>query len=485
MTWPRPPADRSNLSLAATRKPTRGPSPSATESCFSYEVRPNGGTQKLELVRRPRKCLHYYHYHLHPQFGFLHLRLQTWFPFTIQICLNGRDWLARQLTQHGIPFTQRGNCLLDLGDLAVAQRLADQQWATAWPSELGLLARQANPIHDAIFARRPQDYYWSVEQSEWASDVYFREAADLARLYPPLVHHGIEHLSCADVLRFLGRKEAGTSEIQASQKTRREGVRLKHWLNGNSIKMYDKQASVLRVEATWNNVADFRAFRTKEGAAEGPAAWLPMRKGVADLPRRAEVSQAANDRYFATLATVTETTPLAELTARLCRPVRWQGQRVRALNPLATKDATLLAAVRRGEFAINGFRNRDLRALLFSAAPRSAAQRRRQGAAVTRQLRLLRAHGLIRQVSRTHRYVLTDQGRTTITALLAARQADRRSLPPPPEKSSRAGKISDVSIAKPWAGHPSFSEVVEVPGTAGAASRVRSTHPTKPAVSVV
>ena len=52
--------------------------------------------KRLELVGEPRKCLHLYHYLIHPLFGFMHLRLQTWFPFSLQVCLNGREWLARQ-----------------------------------------------------------------------------------------------------------------------------------------------------------------------------------------------------------------------------------------------------------------------------------------------------------------------------------------------------------------------------------------------------
>src|ERR1700722_3889990 len=161
---------------------------SATESCFSYEVRPNRATCKRELLMRPRKCLHYYHYHLHPQFGLMHLRFQTWFPFNVQICLNGREWLARQLTQEGIAYEQRDNCLLRVSDIAAAQRLADAQGATDWPTVLAPLARQANPVHDTIFALRPMDYYWSVEQSEWASDVFFKDPQELARLYRHLVH---------------------------------------------------------------------------------------------------------------------------------------------------------------------------------------------------------------------------------------------------------------------------------------------------------
>ena len=102
-----------------------------------------------------------------------------------------------------------------------------------------------------------------------------------------------------------------------------------------------------------------------------------MRKGVADLHRRAEVSQAANDRYLQALASVEDTTSLGELAARLCRPSRHNGRRVRALNPHAPADAALLSAISRGEFTLNGFRNRDLRALLFN--PRESRVRPNPG----------------------------------------------------------------------------------------------------------
>jgi DNA-binding MarR family transcriptional regulator len=103
------------------------------------------------------------------------------------------------------------------------------------------------------------------------------------------------------------------------------------------------------------------------------------------------------------------------------------GHCVSALNPWSEKDAALLQAVSRGEYAINGLRNRDLRRHLWSSEG-SQLEERRRAAAVTRQLRLLRAHGLVRKVSGTHRYVLTESGRKIITALLAARQADVEQL---------------------------------------------------------
>ena len=192
--------------------------------------------------------------------------------------------------------------------------------------------------------------------------------------------------------------------------------------------MYDKQGSVLRVETTINDARDLKVFRPKEGDEGGVKEWRSMRKGIADLHRRAEVSQAANERYLESLAQVAATTPLGELTAPLCRPVRWKGKTVRALNPLAAPDATLLEAVNHGEFAINGFRNRDLRALLYGEPAATPLEERRRSAKVTRQLRMLRAHGLIRKVPKTHRYVLSDDGQAVITAILAALQANSATL---------------------------------------------------------
>jgi hypothetical protein len=107
----------------------------------------------------------------------------------------------------------------------------------------------------------------------------------------------------------------------------------------------------------------------KEGDEGGAKAWRQLRKGVGDLHRRAEVSQKANERYLEALAAVHEPTPLGQLVEALCRPASWQGQRVHALNPLAADDAQLLAAVSRGEFLLNGSRNRDLRPLGKSLQP--------------------------------------------------------------------------------------------------------------------
>ena len=368
-------------------------------------------------------------------------------------------------------------------DLAQAQALFDQQLQAHWPELLDGLAQMVNPAHAEIFAQRPRPYYWSVDQSEWASDVMFRSRAALAEVFPPLVRYALTHFGAAAILRFLGQPVPASGkvphrfrrEVSSNVKERVEGIRIKHWLGGNSLKLYDK-GSVLRVETMVHEPGDFKVYRAAEGDPDGPKEWRPMRRGIADLQRRAEVSQAAHARYLEALTAVQATTPLHQLAEPLCRPVpaptqrparpavtaaaagtapaptapaepepepepaqppvvasavgsrRTRPRRERALNPLAAHDAALLEAVSRPEFLINGLRNRDLRRQLYGAEAATAAERRRQSAAVTRQLRLLRAHGLLHKVPKTHRYQVSQAGRQTITALLAARKASTEEL---------------------------------------------------------
>jgi hypothetical protein len=398
------------------------------EPCISYTVYRSRTHQRLELQRALRKCLHLYHYFLDPEFGLLHVRLQTWLPFSVQVCLNGREWLARSLAREGIACAQRENCFVAIADFARAQALLAAQLRTAWAPTLDALRQRIFPSATTLFPDVRS--YWSVHQMEWATDVLFDSAATLAALYPPLTRHAITQFSSADVMRFLGRKPHALfqGEITSDYKHRAEGVRVKHRLGGNSLKIYDKECRILRVETTVHKVRDLKTYRRPEGRPTAPLAWRPVSNGVANLHRLAEISQAANERYLDALAQLETRTPLCALVDTVCRPTSRHGRRVRGLRPWTALDTALLTAVHRGEFVLTGFRNRDLRPLLFPTTDRSPASRRRTAARITRLLGLLRAHHLIKKIPKSHRYQLTARGRLIITALLAARNAELSAL---------------------------------------------------------
>jgi hypothetical protein len=400
------------------------------ESAMTYRLRKND-QGFFEPRKETTRCSHLYHYFLHELFGLCYIRIQTWFPFTVRVGLNGRLWLARQLEKRGVPFARSRNLITAVEDPALAQKLLDEQTRADWPTLFKELVQPIHPLWHFLHDEVLTPYYWMTEQSEWASDIVFRSPDALALWYPRWIRHGLETLQCKDVLRYLGKKVhehsyGGCSgEVKIDLRTRPEGTRLKFWYDSNSLKFYNKEAIALRLENTFNRVDGFKVFRTKEGEDKGaPKSWQKMRKGVADLGRRAEIGQAVNSRLAETLAAVAESTPLGKLLEPLGRPVLKEGRRVaRALNPLTGVDGELLRALAHGDFQINGFRNRDLRCALYGECG-VADQRRRQAAAITRLLAIVRAHGLIVKVQKTHRYQLSAEGKRIVTALLAAHAAN-------------------------------------------------------------
>ena len=275
------------------------------------------------LRRLPRKCQHYYGYWDDGRFGLTQVRLSSWFPFDVHVVLNGREWLARQMDAQGLGYLRRDNCFVNLSDFARAPQLADQQPRIDWVGQLDRVLRRVHPLHAEFFtAGGALDYDWTAEQTEWATDVVFRDAEYLSRLYQQLVRHGLDTFQSPDVLRFLGHPMPAhggvhgcyRGDVMSDLKRRTEGVRIKHRAGKNTVKMYNKQPTVLRLETTLNDGRGLKVYRHKHDDPEGPRQWLDLRKTVADLPRRAELSR-----------------PRTSVIWRRCRPSRpirrWRSSR--------------------------------------------------------------------------------------------------------------------------------------------------------------
>jgi hypothetical protein len=259
---------------------------SALEPCRTFFLHRDAERRRLELQADAGKCLHLYFYFWHELYGLIHVRLQTWFPFTVHVWLNGRRWLARLMEQAGIGFVQQQNCFTFIEDVAAAQRLSDQQLQTDWPGLLNDWLRQCHPLAEQLCATARQPYYWSLSESEYATDVMFRSTEALNAVYPRFLHHGIAHFSSQDVLRFLGSQSKAREvnglflgEIYTTWERRPEGVCLKHHAAGNSIKLYNKEGSVLRVESTLDNPRVFKVLRPLESDPAQPRCWQKLRQG--------------------------------------------------------------------------------------------------------------------------------------------------------------------------------------------------------------
>ena len=399
------------------------------ESCKSLTIRRNG-PGVIGFRPEERRCLHLYYYYLDREFGLMHVRVATWLPFGIQVCLNGREYLARRMSKAGIAFEQRDNCFVWIEDLPRAQQMMRDLEERKWERWLKRLAIRVNPLLGPDSGLDLHLYYWSLCESEYATDVMFLDAGALRRVYPALLRHAIERFASADVLRFLGRRTSNrfNGEVTSSYGVRPEGTRVKHRIEENSIKMYDKQGSVLRIETTINHVKRFRVRRMCRRQGIQCMRWVPMRQGVVDLDRRVELSRAANQRYLEALATVEIPSPAHALLDGVSRPVRRNQRPYRALRPVSREEAVMFAAVLQGVFLLKGFANRDLREQIDPCPSTDPQERRRVSGRTTRRLRLLRAHGLIRKVSGTRYYRVTPKGQQIMTAALRLRDADMATL---------------------------------------------------------
>jgi hypothetical protein len=410
---------------------------SVLETCFVPRVKGNKATGQLELRTVPSKCLHLYHYFDHPDYGFGHVRLQTWAPYTISLCLNGRHWLERQLQKRGIKYVKEDNGFPWIEDMAAAQRLLDRQLQTNWSRLLGGLVRGMCPGLSRILPLSA-DYYWSADETEWATDILFHRAADLEALYPRLLHYGLQVSDSPSVMKYLGKRNVGSSgrirggapaEVMTDYRRFYEGLRIKHWVNQNSVKLYNKSGSILRIETTINQTREFKVFRHPDDDPHRPASWQRMRKGVRDLHRRCQVSQQCNARYAEALTAAEMNETLKEVLAPACHPVRREGKRYRGLNPWKEEDYRLLMFLVKGENVLNGFRNKYLRTWLYPASVRmTKEQQKKYSGRTTRRIKLLRVHGLIKKVARENRYMLTTKGQTFVQALKTASDIDIKAL---------------------------------------------------------
>lgn len=377
------------------------------------------GRWRPHLVRAMRRALHLYFFLEDPQLGWLHIRLQTWFPFQIQIAVNGHSILARQLDRRDIGYQRVENGFRWLEDPTRAQRLAGGMAGWDWARHLNRLAALVNPLlHSELRGLR---YHWVIDQCELATDVLFDRPAHLGPLYTELVRHATLCFRPRDILGFFGRPLHGLfqGEVHTETQQRDWGLRLKHRVGRNWLKMYNKAGAILRIETVINRAQDFRIFRPRrrrDGTVKAGVNALP--KAVGYLPAFWKIQVAANRRYLAALAAVEDLTAAYAEVDHLGQVHRVRGQRVRALNPLTDADRRLLQAVVRPEYLLRGFRNADIAAEWHGPAPADPRERRRLSARVRRQLLLLRGHRLIRRLPGTRRYRLTALGQRLIPAVL-------------------------------------------------------------------
>jgi hypothetical protein len=415
---------------------------SALEVSMSITVRSNGATKQLETRNELRNHLHYYLYYMDEEFGWMHVRLQSWYPFSMQIYVNGKEWLKRQLDKEGIKYGEHDNSLTWIGrkegsaeSLKRAQELSNQLVNKKWDRFCEAFARKINP-HLALIEQvfNGNSYKWMVHQSEYATDVLFKERNYLDELFPHLVQNSILFNGAEDIYTFFGRsiKAQSTKEGTGSLRQFDPGFRVKHCLDKNSIKMYNK-GSILRVETTINNSKAFKIYQETNKKGVSTKAWVPMGKSVSNLYRFAEVAQQANLKYLEKLAEVKPPSGLSKQVEDISQPVivksRSGNERnISGFNLLSKPTCLLLEAISNARFCLRPFKNSTLCELLIEKKVFQTTddpfEIKKLSNKITRLIAKLKAHKLITAINKTFTYKLTKKGQTIIHNLLKFKKID-------------------------------------------------------------
>ena len=383
---------------------------SAMEGCMCYRPSYDKETKKCSLQPRTGHCLHYYVYINDSVLGLCFMAFPTWLPFSIRFYFNGHNWLQKQFDQHGVDYTMDDNCFTKIGDYKAAQKLANGFKIRS------VLVRQLRKWSQRCLPTPIKEFgmpYWTLHEVEFATDVIFKNAKSLTELYDEVVHTALVEVKTKNIATFLDRS-IKSSKFDATSRIRecREGTSVRHNLGSASMKMYDKRGTVLRVETVLNDVSFLKVERMvnhKDGTQSRKKAGV--KKSIYSLNILQKLMSRANKRYLTYIGGMQERSLELATLRKLTSPVKDGaiGRTVRGINLFNSDDELLLRALLSGGISLKGITGRQLRySHLKDWSPGK----------VSRALKRLRLHGLIKKKGKSYSYFLTKLGKRVIAPLL-------------------------------------------------------------------
>jgi predicted transcriptional regulator len=375
---------------------------STLERCHAYQPWHDKQTGKTFLKPDDTKCNHYYIYFIDDSLGLGYIRIPTWCPFRLQIYFNGHNLLANKLKEQGIDYTMIDNAFDSIADPDKAQELSDSICVEDLHRKFDLLAWKYCPVYKEFDFR----YHWTVMQAEYATDLIFRKQKDLQTIYQEITISAIHTVKPENIGTFLGRKLDPRYEGEAGNNyhVRIEGTCIKHTMGQASIKMYDKFSKILRIEITCNDISFFKHYREvehRDGTKSNQMAAL--KKNIYSLSFLAEILKAANKRYLDFIAAFDNQEVGRKRLQHITGSRKENNRNYKGFNFFSRDDLSILLAILHGEFNINGFRNKHIKKLLNWSSSK-----------VSRLIKRLRVHGLVKKATDSYKYYITKMGKETI-----------------------------------------------------------------------
>jgi hypothetical protein len=352
-----------------------------------------GTKVRFEFSRQPVAVNHYYFYLHDRDWGPAFLKIGTYLPYPVKLCLNGHEWVKQRLRRERVRFESLDNGFLSCADPAALQAACDalgpadiqrffDRWSHHLPWPMTAEDRAAG-----------YDHRVTINQLEVSLTQVFDRPVQGRHFFEAVIRENLD-LGRPDRVRLLFplRLTRATPPPVFGYRTRiiTDGVQpsLHVEYKSSHAKQYFKEHRALRTEFTINNPRDF---------------WV--RKGLSNLPHLRDLGQQVNRKLLEVERVSHHCVLTQDALDRLQQPTVEGGQRASALRFGDPRAMALLQAITGFTHLPRGFHNRDLRPQIEAllGRPYTTAQ-------MTYDLRRLRLKGLIHRIPTTHRYTATSYG---------------------------------------------------------------------------
>jgi hypothetical protein len=364
-------------------------------SVFRTETRRNPATGKTYpwITRTTAVPNHYYIYILDRDFGPLFIKFCAYFPYAAKLCLNGHEWLKRQLTQRAIPFEPLDNGIRSTTAARRVQQIADSLTADKIDAVFRKWLRRLPHPFTAAHRQAGYRYHLSILQAEFALTQVLDRPQTGRGFFEEVMRENLDIGRPDHMQLIFNRRVSRRTPGRFRTRVLTDGVvpSLHVQYKQSKVKQYHKEGQALRTETTINNTYDFN-----------------VRRALRNLPALREIGFAANRRLLRVEYLSHDCLIGDDHLDALTHPVMIDTQRAAALHLGDRRVLALMQTLCLFVLHPRGFRHRDIRSYVAQLLGRAAQDYGPH--AMTYDLRRLRLHGLIERVPRTHRYRITDTG---------------------------------------------------------------------------
>jgi len=378
---------------------------SSMELSMTYSPWHDKNTGKTYLVNDQTKCLHYYFYFIDRMLGLCFIKVPTIAPFKTTLYFNGHALLETKLKKRNIEYEKKDNAFTCISDFCEAQKLSDNIKVEDIHSAFDVFSARYCPL--------PEDWalHWNytIGQVEYSMDIVFKNSETLEPVYENIIKTAMHTVTPEDIASFLGKRFSVLYEGEAGSRYNKRilGTRIKHQMGEISVKIYDKFGSVLRIEVTSNDVSKLQTFREvikRDGTIETKMA--SVKKSIYSLFALTQIFKNTTRRYLEFVSSFDDPSEGLKKLDKVVEPVRENNRNYKGFNFFSKDDEKILVVISDGKFTLKGITNKELRTMLPEKSPGQ----------LSRILKRLRLHGLIKKVGKTYKYYLSVLGRQVILA---------------------------------------------------------------------